>query len=480
MAFTKNPTDQTQIIKRMSLVGSEEQRNSSATKDQRFVNFMPEKIDVPGKENSGKYWLRLRPGMTSVYTTANATPRGLYYWDKDGGHVISVVGNAVYYDSTSLTTITTSTGNVGFTEFLDSTGTRKLIMLDGTKGYVFTAYNVVPTAITDVDFPTPHIPMPVFLDGYLFVAKTDTQDIYNSDLNDPLTWTTGDYISAEMYPDTIKALTKNNNYVIAVGSNSTEYFYDAATASGSPLARHDAAVQQFGSPSPRTVVQTDKEVVLLGSTGDGGRSVFAIDGFKSQDISIPALRYALNAEGTSITSASAFQCRVAGQKLYVLSLTSRIFVYSFETKLWHEWSFVNTPYFSTDSASGYPYVQVNNGTTTLIAKLDDAVALDLSSIITGVIVTAKLDMDSNDRKRMDSLVLIHDAPNGNTDVPLTVQWSNDDYVTWSSGATMQLNATYSALFRLGQFRRRALKFTYTQPYPIRIEGMEIAINKGQT
>jgi len=103
------------------------------------------------------------------------------------------------------------------------------------------------TEITSADFPTPHCPFPVFMDGYLFVAKSGTQDIYNSNLDDPALWTAGDYISAEMYPDKIVALSKNNNYIYALGSNSIEYFYDAAVATGSPLGRHDSAVQQFGA-----------------------------------------------------------------------------------------------------------------------------------------------------------------------------------------------------------------------------------------
>lgn len=31
-------------------------------------------------------------------------------------------------------------------------------------------------------FPTPHVPTPVFLDGYIFLSKANTADIYNSDL----------------------------------------------------------------------------------------------------------------------------------------------------------------------------------------------------------------------------------------------------------------------------------------------------------
>lgn len=480
MAFTQNPVDKTQSTKRFSFVGPMEQRNSSSAKDQRFVNWLPELTEGPAKENK-QWWLRSRPGLTSIYSIANTVPRGMYFWNTSTfTKVMSLVGNSIYYDGTFLSTITTSTGTVGFCEFLDSTGVRKLILLDGTKGYVFTTYNAAPTEITDVDFPTPHIPNPVFMDGYLFVAKANTQDVYNSDLNDPLAWTSGDFLSAEMFPDTIQGLTRNNNYIYAVGQYSIEFFHDAANASGSPLARHDSAVQQFGTPAPDTIVATDNEVILVGQSGLGGRSVWTITGFKEVDIGVPTLRLALNAEGTNIPNAKAYCVKIGGQKHYVLCLTSRTFVYSFDTKLWTEWDFVNTPYYACDSNIGYPYVQVNTGSNTVIAKMDDAAVTDLGNTITCTITTSKLDFEVADRKRMDILVLLGDAPNGTSNVPISVQWSDDDYQTWSTATTLNINPIYSYIYRLGMFRRRALKFTYTQPYALRLEGMEITINKGQT
>ena len=45
---------------------------------------------------------------------------------------------------------------------------------------------------------------------------------------------------------------------------------------------------------------------------------------------------------------------------------------------------------------------------------------------------------------------------------------------------LNINPVDSDIRRLGMFRRRALKFTYVEPYALRLEGMEITINKGQT
>jgi len=474
MAFTNDPVSKTQITKRFNFVGNQEQRDTNPNKDQRYVNFIPEQTKGPDKQNS-QWWLRTRGGLQSIFTLPLGTPRGIYYWDVPATGVISVVDNSIYSNGTFVSTIATSTGKVGFTEFLSSTGIRTLVMVDGTNGYVFTANNAAPTLITSVDFPSPHIPNPIFMDGYLFLAKAGTQDVYNSNLDDPTLWAAGEYVSSEMFPDTIQGLSRNNNYIYAIGTNSVEFLYDAANATGSPLARHDSAVQQFGTPCRDSVLATDKEVIMVGQIGLGGLSVWTIDGFKEADIGIPALRFSLSAEGTAIANAIGYGLKIAGQKLYVLCLTSRTWVYSFESKLWFEWDFINRPLFSTDSNTGYPYVLLSG----VVAKFTDESYTDLGQPIGVEIVTNKIDFDTIDRKRMDSIMLISDVPSV-ANQTIDVQWSDDDYQTWSTATTMILDTSRSVLYRLGIFRRRALRFTYNRPYTIRFEGMEITINKGST
>ena len=478
MAYTQNPVISTVVKKRYDFTGSFEQRDATGNKDQKYINFVPEKT-VGINKGDTQWWLKSRPGMSAVYTMPAGVLRGIYFWNAATPAHMSVIGNSIYYNGTFLSTITTTTGSVGFTEFLDSTGARKLVLVDGTDGYVFTAYNVAPTKIVDADFPTPHIPTPIFLDGYLFLAKANTQDVYNSNLDDPALWTAGDFISAEMFPDTIVGLSRNNNYIYAIGQYSTEFLYDAANATASPLARHPSALQQFGTPNINTVVATDQDVTMVAELQLGGRTVYTIDGFKETEIATPAVQLALNAEGTNISNASAFGIKLGGQKLYVLTLTNRVLCWGYDDKIWFEWNFVNTPKFATDSAVGYPYMLTTQSGTNYIVAFTPNSSLDVANVITCTIVTSKFDFDTMDRKRMDLLVLMGDSPL-TTNVPISVQTSDDDYNTWSTARTLNINPIFTGLYRMGMFRRRALKFTYTQPYPLRLEGMELTINKGQT
>lgn len=484
MAFTKTPASQTYDTKRMSLLFNPLQRSGSLlNKDAKLVNVMVELFQSPDQEYN-KAFIKSRPGLTSVYTTTAGRARGIYYWVVSSvGYAISVSGNKVYSNGTLLQTITTSTGDVGFTEFVDSTGTVKLVMLDGTKGYVFTSPTVAGTEITDTDFPTPHVPNPIFLDGYLFVAKANSQDIYNSDLDNPALWTAGNFMSAEMFPDKIVALTKNNNYIYAVGSSSVEYMYDAANATGSPLARHDSAVQQFGTVAPSSVVPTDNEVIMIGETGNGGHTVWTIDGFKAKEIGIPSVRSVFRAEGAALADAKSHCVRVSGQKLYIITLTTITLVYSFDTQMWSFWSsgadgsstFVGRH--ATDGPNGTPYcLDYSNGT---VYSMSEDAFTDNGTAFLCQITTPKFDFDSLNRKTMSRFALVGDWPiTSGTGNNVSIEYTDDDYNTWSTARTLSFDNDFPFITRLGIFRRRAFRISYTQPYRLRLEGFEVDINKG--
>lgn len=289
-----------------------------------------------------------------------------------------------------------------------------------------------------------------------------------------------------MYPDTIQALSKSNNFIYAIGRNSVEYLYDAANATGTPLARQAGAVLQFGTPATTTVVQTEKEVVFVGGAQAGGYTVWVIDGFKPKEVTTPAVTSALINEGASLSNAVAYVIRVAGQKFYILNLTSRTFVYSFDTDMWHEWtSGAGTRfkgYLGTDGPNGTPYVQTSDGNNVLALSefyfTDDAAS---ASPFTCTIVTSKLDFDIINRKTMSRFSLIGDTPSSASDSASTfsIQWSDDDYNTWSTARSLVLTPDFPSITQLGGFRRRAFKISITPTTLVRLEGIEVDINKGQ-
>ncbi len=85
-------------------------------------------------------------------------------------------------------------------EYLFDTGSTKIVAADGARVITIDSSNVVVTGASP-DQPAGFEPHVMFLDGYLFMVKAGTSDIYNSDLNDPLAYTAGSFISAEMVGD---------------------------------------------------------------------------------------------------------------------------------------------------------------------------------------------------------------------------------------------------------------------------------------
>src|SRR5712664_689357 len=250
---------------RFSFIGSPQQRDGSSTKDQRFINMYPELITSPVTDGK-KYYLKKRPGTASFFTLPAGTSQGIFYWASNNTYYTGV-GGILYQGTSTLIALSTTTGPIGFAEY--RVGSQfVLFVCDGTKAWLIASNNVV-TAITDVNFPAPHIPTPIFLDGYIFLA-TPGQKIINSKLNDPSTWPTDGFIEAEMFPDGIQILAKVQNYIAAIGFQSIEWFYDNANATGSPLQRNAPAVSQFGTPAPNTATQTERELILVGQTGNGG------------------------------------------------------------------------------------------------------------------------------------------------------------------------------------------------------------------
>lgn len=540
MAYTKNPTLDTYETKRFPFVGSHNARDYSGSKDQRYVNCYPESIANPLNQGKRVYLIK-RPGLVTQINPGNAaTARGLVYWNSK---VYSVFGDKVYSNTTQIATLSTSTGTCGFVACNGDVD--QLFLCDGTNGYVISTADVVtqinqtysawtgtttlavgarriptvanslwyevtaittgitaageptwPTTVgnTVVDggvtwtckgyyggFPSPHIPTPVFANGYVFLPLSNTDRIFNSDIDNHQSWNPINYISAEMFPDHIVGLAKQNNQIVAFGENSTEFFYDAANVNTSPLARNDAAGQQLGCAAYNTIVSYEQSMIFVGQSELGGRCVWLIKAFQPDRISIEWVDDALDHESSSISNANAYLVRVRGHQFYVLNLTNRTVVYDIDEKMWHEWSSNNSgshQTFKCNFSCDYTgEALVQHATNGKIYKLDPYTYTDDGTAILMEAVTSLVDLDINDRKACRSVVILGDRTSATA--PATLYYSDDDYQTWSAGRALDF-VRRPFLMNLGIFRRRAFKLTFQQNFPLRIEALEFVFNKHST
>lgn len=125
------------------------------------------------------------------------------------------------------------------------------------------------------------------LNGYVFVCVGG--DIYNSDLDLPDSWNPSDFISTEIYPDDVVALAKYKNYLVAFGTNTIEFFYDAANTSGTPLARQEGILHNIGCIGQGTVTDSEDVIYWISQTSSGTYSIWTLEKFEAKKISTPEI-----------------------------------------------------------------------------------------------------------------------------------------------------------------------------------------------
>ena len=480
MAQQKQTQEGKPKVVRLPLMGAFSNRDASASKDQRFVNMFPETRKVEQLENT-KIFINKRPGLTLHRDYGTGEGRGCIYFNNK--FYVSV-GNKVYEDAVSpieKITLTGSTGHLGMIIGNSSTIGDYLFICDGTAGWIINTAGTV-TAISDPDFPTPHIPAPTFIDGYIILAKGS--DVYSCDVDDPTSWNASNFLTAEMFPDPIKALARQNNQVVVLGSSSIEFFYDAANAAGSPLSRNDSTTIQMGVAAPYCVYQNERFCAFISQSDSGGRAVWLIEGFQPKKVSDEYIERILDSE-TDMSDCRGFGLRTKGHMFYVINLKTigRTLVYDMDEKLWHEWSdnaAGNHTVFScdymADNGTGSAYLLHNsNG---CLYKLDTAATNDAGTGILCELVTNRYDMDTYNRKFMSSCKIVGDRYSSANSISL--QWSDNDYQSWSNVKTIDLTDDFPAFHRMGSFRRRAFRIKHSSDNPLRLESLEVVYTEGNS
>jgi uncharacterized protein YdeI (BOF family) len=460
---------------RIPLVGNHTNRLASPTKDQIFYNVIPESIKNEIGENK-KIWLNKRGGVVSnLAVIGSGAGRGIYYWP-ESGKTYTVIANKIYENAVEKYTLTTSTGTCWFAEFK---GTNHLLVVGDGVDLVYITTAGVVTDISDGDLPAGPI-TPVFFDSYIFVIKSGTPEIYNSVVDDPTSWDAGDFISAEQYADDLVALIRHVNYVVAFGLYSVEFLFDAENATGSPLERNESVSLKVGLAARDSIAQVDRRIFFVGQTQTGEPSAWMYDGLTPKEVSNEMVRKILAAEGSSLASAKAYIISHKGHTLYILNLSSRTIVYDVDEKMWCDWS-IN----SGGSHAVFPFNYASEGpnntilllhnTNGTVYNLDPATHTDtgFGSILVSI-TTDRVDFDTDNFKHQGSLSLICDSQTSGT---VSIDWSDDDYLTYSTARTLDLTAARSYTKAGGAFRRRVYRLQHSTNAPFRAEALELTYQR---
>lgn len=326
-----------------------------------------------------------------------------------------------------------------------------------------------------------------YFNGRAVVYQKNTQKIYASNVGVPTYFDPLNFVSAESYVDTIRGLVRHLNYVVAFGEYSTQFFYDNGSSVGNSLSPALSYNQEVGLFSESTMGEMQGATVFVGQTKDQGLGVYILDGAAIKKLSTPAVDRVLKANITTVGRGLIFYA--AGHTFYAVHLSDTsdlCLVFDFVEQAWYEWTFpvyfaqlaesnnynISAAYYGAGKydpqlvafSPSYYQDSVYDGTGTRVVTIPQLVSQ--TDILDGGVTKRKF------FRRAEAI--------GNkTTGTLTVQYSDDDYNTWAGGRTVDLAASRSQMYGLGQSRRRAFRFTHQANQPFRLLSMELQYDIGE-
>lgn len=498
MAYSNSPQFQTYKTVEIKFDGQDTFRTGDLTvqRDLQIVNMYYDQISQENKER--RVILKKRPGLAattySLSKVANTDVVRGYFYDVDQNAFYWAVGNKLYAVKPdvgttvrTVATLNTSSGYVGFCSYLKSNNTRYVCASDGTDLWIDDYAAVTCTRVTDVDFPTPHQPYPLYLNGYIFLIKANSSDIYNSDNDNPFAWTAGEYISAEISSDYALRLYKVKNYIITLGYNSVEYFWDAGNTSGSPLSRNDSPVRNVGYITGGA--QSGDTVFFVGQDDKQNIAVFSVNSFKVDRISNPVVDRTLqtfsttnNVKGNVNLNTDGHIVSTDGHNFYVLVTTQTTWAYDIDSKIWYEWKGSDGTGLKVEACwgmfNGAPYLAIKN--QSFISIMSQKTYQDFGANFTCRYTTEDNNFGTNNWKICHkvylhcSMHLDHNTAVSNA----VVTWSDNDWNDGGTGTARNINVFSSSPYitRCGRFRNRSFRIEYTDNYPLFMTGLQLDLN----
>lgn len=480
----RQPVNSTYVTQDIPIVTQMDSRSYQNTKDGYWTNLIPS-IVKNGVTGESELSLEKRMGG-SAKTTGNGTgtTRGLFYWEDQEKFFLAMGRDVFVYSQTPtlLATFTnaldTASTPVGFCTFIDGSGVTSLIFTDGLNLHQISTA-LADTLCVDAQLPVPHLPIPIFMDGYLLLVKSNTNDCYNSDLELPMSWTAGNFISAESSSDVVRSIAKVNDYFVLFGSDSIEFFYNAGIATGSPFQRNATFCKLTGFYGGLT--SYGNKLYFLANLTGGSVDVMMLDNYTLTNLSTPAIHKKFLVDGGQFQTWRGDILSINGTTLYVMSNTGTALYLDLTTGLYGFLTFGNTGAFPfagivRTNRSNVPAYYILQGSN-VIYQFISTNYTESGGNYPCTLVTGKTNMGSNSNKFMHTLNIIADRT-GTGSVNIDVSCTDDDYSTYSTARTVNCNTEKVYLNQWGRFRTRAFKITYTGDQAFKLYKLQADVNMG--
>lgn len=401
-----------------------------------------------------------------------------------------------------------------------NSGAFTAVLDTATVGGVFNDLAITKTPIAkilDSDFVTTGTQQSAFVEmnGYLFYVVDTDGKLYNSDLNSITAYTSTNFISPNMSPDLPLALARHQDKIIVFGGSSREVFADNANVSGSPLQRIPQYFSSIGTIDQRSVSQLEDDIYFVASPHTGDIGVYQLHNLQSTRISTPQVDKLLGTAAASNGAIYANTFRLGGYSylsLYLSTATDgpasnllletsdalllesgdnilledspassasfiRVLLYNIELQIWFEWdcsmcTFIDGLSSGTSNQLFATSRSLTGGKVYTINPIAQGnLYTDDGADYTMEIRTSKIDLGTSKRKRIKSIRLIADTTSTGT---CTLEWSDDDYATWSTARTIDLSSKEPKLTSCGSHKGyRAYRLKHTGGGPFRAEALEI-------
>jgi hypothetical protein len=396
----------------------------------------------------------------------------MFIWNNN---VMSIFGPNLYGGSILVATgLDTSNGVYTFTSALGTV--QKMFMTNGVKAYTYDPAGGL-VQVTNANYPATTTKGAVYIDGGTYVMDANS-NIWGSALNDATSWSALNVIKAQVNPELGIGIAKQMVYLIAFKEYSTEVFFDAGNAVGSPLGPVWGSLQSVGCRHQDTIRDLEGVLFWVSNSRAGGLGVCMLSQLGIKVISTaPIERLLQNADFTTVYSWAA---RCNGHMFYVLTLVNSNLTLCYDTtsEHWAQWMDGSGDYLNISAAATDPLgrVLIQSGTDGDIYVLDIAYGADEGVPFSFEVVTPNFDGGARTVKYLHHLDIEADQVPGAT---LQVQVSDDDYQTWSNFRSLDLGGKRPRLTQCGSFRRRAFHFKYYGTKPLRITAVNLMVTPGE-
>jgi hypothetical protein len=453
-------------------------------KDQRKVNsiYEPVKNALTGKTT---LYLTKRPGVADVGSSYGTSGQVAYVWDIAAGAttnlaanrwVFSTSGNDIRASDTSTTTvIATASGYApAFVDKTQISGTDTLLVQLRNASGTQTAWHSTTigtfTQISDSDFTgLAHQGKIEHLDGYALVSTRNR--VYNSDLNSLSSWGANSYIARQVTQDIGTGLAKFGSQIISFGTSTMEVFRNAGNPTGSPLEAVPQLAKDIGLPSTIVTGQrhyyTTVENKLYWRGNPAG--VYAYNGETVEKVSNLAIDKILSERQHYFVGRISFQ----GQRAVAIGLdlpdaaTQRALLFF---PAWNEWFEFSSTVFIPQTSPRLEDVCLGVGSNqhklyAVSQSSDNWQDAGTNYPFTHQFVMPK---KGNGIERMYMFGVMGDT--SASALNLAVEFSDDDFTTFSTARNIDMTGTKKALYGCGSYRStRAVRISYTGSLNVRLE-----------